>query len=343
CEGVCKRKSKPDKISTIYFISLKYFKVYLSVPSVPRNRQRCFNMSTKDNSSDGAEKKTQRGTRRQANAEASTAKDVGNVDTSQAGANVTVDFTTMMEDIKKTVAAVVEEKISVISNKLDIIQNTLEGNSQRLNEAETRISTAEDTIASLETRLLDTEKKLAALTNRIDDQEGWNRRDNIRIFGVKEGVEGKDVVSYFEAWLPKLLDMETKKGRLRLDRCHRSSGQPKPGVPRVVIMKLHYPRDKAKVLALAAKRKLLFEGATINIRQDIPQTVLLRRRQFNAACQKLIALGIRFRMQYPAILRFSHNNKNFSFDAAEDAMEGGGLLLITLFADCFPPPPHRAV
>lgn len=90
---------------------------------------------------------------------------------------------------------------------------------------------------------------------------------------MKEGVEWKDAVSYFETRLPKLLDMETKK----TDHCHRSLGQPKPGVPRAVIMKLHYPLDKAKVLALAVKRKLLFKGATINIRQDIPQTVLQQR------------------------------------------------------------------
>ncbi|KAK7882908.1 hypothetical protein WMY93_029082 [Mugilogobius chulae] len=75
-----------------------------------------------------------------------------------------------------------------------------------------------------------------------------------------------------------------------------------------------------EVLALCGKnKKLFFEGAQITIRQDIPPTVRQQRRSFNSVCQKLISKGIRFRMLFPATLRFSHDGKNFSFDSAEDA------------------------
>ncbi|CAJ1072046.1 uncharacterized protein LOC120433173 [Xyrichtys novacula] len=110
-----------------------------------------------------------------------------------------------------------------------------------------------------------------------------------------------------------------EKGRIRLDRCHRGLGRPKPGVPRVVVMKLHYPADKMKILAVGAKQKLEYEGSRISIRQDIPQNVLQQRRRFNEVCQKLISKHIRFRMQYPATLRFTYNGKDFSFDTAEEA------------------------
>lgn len=74
-----------------------------------------------------------------------------------------------------------------------------------------------------------------------------------------------------------------------------------------------------KILALGAKQKLEYEGTKISIRQDIPQNILQQRRSFNDVCQKLISRNVRFRMQYPATLRFTYNNKDFSFDTAEEA------------------------
>lgn len=252
----------------------------------------------------------QKNTSQQVDSEA-TAKDDG-----VAGANLVAAVTAEISD---KVAAIVEEKMSMISNKFDIIAAKLESESQCIEEAENRISGAEDIIADLECRLADTENKLAILSNRMDDQEARSCRDNIRIFGVKEGIEGSNALHFFETWLPKILHLDTKKGRIRLDRCHRGLGRPKPGVPRVVIMKLHYPADKMKILALGAKQKLEYVGARISIRQDIPQNILQQRRRFNKVCQKLISKNIRFRMQYPAVLCFIYNNKDFSFDTAEEA------------------------
>lgn len=88
--------------------------------------------------------------------------------------------------------------------------------------------------------------------------------------------------------------METKKGWVQLDKCHSLAfSRPKPGVPHVVIMKLHYPADKMRILLLGGKQKFEYENMII-IRQDIPQNVLQQRRNFNAVCQKLTAKSIRF-------------------------------------------------
>lgn len=153
----------------------------------------------------------------------------------------------------------------------------------------------------------------------LEPAEARSRRDNLRIFGVKEGVEGTNAITYFEKWLPSLLNMKTK---IRLDRCHRSLGEPTSGSPRAVIMKLHYLTDKREVLALSGKNKqIFFEGALITIRQDVPQNVRQQRRSFNDVCQMLITKGIRFRMLFPATLRFTYENRRFSFDSAEEALK----------------------
>lgn len=90
-------------------------------------------------------------------------------------------------------------------------------------------------------------------------------------------------------------------------------------MPHIVIMTLHYPVDKMKILVLGVKQKLEYEGARISIRQDISQNVLQQQRSFNDVCQKLISKNVRFRMQYLATLRFTYNNKDVSFDTAEEA------------------------
>lgn len=265
------------------------------------------------------ERKPGRNTRNQSSVEVNATANDGTEEANHANSGYPFDFAAMRTDIRDTVAAVVEDKLAVVTDKLDTIQTTLDGNTKRLEEAETRISDAEDILANIETRLGEAESKLAMLTRRMDDQESRMRRDNIRIFGVKEGVEGKDAIHFFETWLPTLLNMQTKKGRIRLDRCHRSLGTPRPGIPRAVIMKIHHSTDVTKVLALSKKTRLVFEGATVIIRQDLPQSVLQQRRKFNAVCQQLITKGIRFGMLYPANLRFSYKGKNFSFDSAEEA------------------------
>ena len=206
------------------------------------------------------------------------------------------------------------------SQKLDVITSKFEQNSERITEAENRISRTEDIIVELETKLSDAEGKIDALTHRVDDQEARSRRDNIRILGVKEGTEGIDALSFFETWLPKVLNLETKKGRIRLDRCHRGLGRPKADSPRVVIIKLHNPSDKMKILTSYSKTKSLeLDGAKISIRQDIPPSVVQQRRSFNIVCQQLIEKNIRFRMQFPATLRFSINKKEYSFNTADEA------------------------
>ena len=247
-------------------------------------------------------------------------KEITDSDSESSTTSSPIDATNLATQITRQVATMMEEKMLAFSQKLDVITSKFEQNSERITEAENRISRTEDIIVELETKLSDAEGKIDALTHRVDDQEARSRRDNIRIFGVKEGTEGIDALSFFETWLPKVLNLETKKGRIRLDRCHRGLGRPKADSPRVVIIKLHNPSDKMKILTSYSKTKSLeLDGAKISIRQDIPPSVVQQRRSFNIVCQQLIEKNIRFRMQFPATLRFSINKKEYSFNTADEA------------------------
>ena len=75
----------------------------------------------------------------------------------------------------------------------------------------------------------------------------------------------------------------------------RSTGCTAACSPRPMIIKLHNPRDKLRMMAAARKRPNLEHGGRrILIHQDLSPVVRGKRRAFNDVCRALISKGIRF-------------------------------------------------
>uniref|UniRef100_A0A672FWV9 Reverse transcriptase domain-containing protein n=1 Tax=Salarias fasciatus TaxID=181472 RepID=A0A672FWV9_SALFA len=188
-------------------------------------------MSGKDTASKNTDKqRPQRDTRRAAHAN----PDANTKDGEAADATANDlkpctqrDLLILTTELTDKVTAVIDKGMAQFSTKLDAIAARIENEARRLDEAEQRISNTEDSMAELEAKIVSAEEKLAGLTSRLDDQEARSRRDNIKIFNLKEGAEGHNAVAFFETWLPRLLNMEVPNGRVVLDRCHRSLGRPK--------------------------------------------------------------------------------------------------------------------
>lgn len=58
------------------------------------------------------------------------------------------------------------------------------------------------------------------LDRRLDNYENQSRRQNIKITGLKVGSEGKDPVTFFEKWIPEVLDMQ--QDRVKIERAHHT-------------------------------------------------------------------------------------------------------------------------
>lgn len=145
----------------------------------------------------------------------------------------------------------------------------VEGNSKRLDEAEGRVSTLEDMLATTKNKLREVDKKIQTLTEKADDMENRTRRDNIRVVSLKEGAEGEQPVAFFESWLPKILNLDTKRGIIKIDRAHRGLGPARGDRPRPVIIKLHNSGEKQQIMAaLREIRQLTYEGQKLYIQQD---------------------------------------------------------------------------
>lgn len=149
-------------------------------------------------------------------------------------------------------------------------------------------------------------KQISTLIQKTDELENRNRRDNISVFGLKEGIEGRQSIDFFETWLPNILSLNIKDGSVKIERVHRMPGTPrKDNMPHVVISKLHNYADKMNVLAaFMVKQPVMYDS---------------EGRCFNRVCTSLISKNIHFRMTFPATLTFVHGGEKYLFTKAEDA------------------------
>ncbi|KAK7901359.1 hypothetical protein WMY93_018128 [Mugilogobius chulae] len=211
-----------------------------------------------------------------------------------------------------------DAKIDNVIRRIDAVAASCDSIVARQTEAEDRISALEDTVTPLKAKVDELAKTNADLLVKVLDLESRSRRDNIRLLNLRESTEGADPIAFFEKFIPTLLQMPVPV--IAIDRAHRGFGSPPDGRPRPVFIKLHRSRDVTAVLS-AAKRmgKLQHEDRLIRIVPDIPPSVRLARRAFNAVCDDLIKRNVRFRMAFPAVLSFEMNGSKKSFKDPKDA------------------------
>ncbi|KAK7878475.1 hypothetical protein WMY93_034303 [Mugilogobius chulae] len=210
--------------------------------------------------------------------------------------------------------------MSSIDAKLDPLIQTVNEHTadlkrvdERLDEAEARVLQLETANEPLHAQLQALEKKVETLTEHVDELKNRGRRKNIRIFNIPENTEGNNAVEFFEHWLPRFLGMDTKLGRIKLERAHRSLAM-KPGKdqpPRPIIARFHAFPDKQRVMAAvrrkAAQGDILLDGRKISFYNDLSAAVLRRRKEFTMAKQRLREIGADYAMLYPAKLKVSFN------------------------------------
>lgn len=130
-------------------------------------------------------------------------------------------------EITANISRVIDEKLSPLSELLKIHREELDSHDKRITKAEQRISALEDVTDPVDGKMKALEKMVCELSERADNLENRGRRKNIRIVGLPEEAEGEDPTQFFETWLPEILHIETKSGRVKLERAHRSLA-PKP-------------------------------------------------------------------------------------------------------------------
>lgn len=203
------------------------------------------------------------------------------------------------------------------------LHTTLNALGQRITSVEEGLNGLDKRLDSVELAQASLAKVNRELKEKLSYLENYTRRQNIRIMGIKENIEGMKPTEFIANLLMELFGEDNFQISLPVDRAHRSLA-PKPAEgdkPRPFIVKLHHFQTKERILRLAREKgSLTYKGSRIHIFPDLSPDIDKRRAAFSDCKQLLHALHVKFGMYYPATLQFSHEKKRMKFTDPTEAL-----------------------
>ncbi len=162
----------------------------------------------------------------------------------------------------------------------------------------------------------------------MTDMEDRCRRNNVRLVGLPEGMEGPDATGFLRAnlskWIPSL------RGRdIEIDRAHRVyDGGRGSDRPRTLIFRVLRWHDRSDILKGARQAypvKCAQNNITLLFFPDFSPATAIRRKAFGPVLKKMTALGLQPFLIYPAVIKLRHKGEQRSFDSPS---ESGGFLSV---------------
>lgn len=193
---------------------------------------------------------------------------------------------------------------------------------ERTTRMETRISEMEDQFTPVQRDVRKNTQVIAALLAKTDDLENRSRRNNVRLVGVPEKIEGSNPSDYFESWLVTVFGKETLSSLFAVERAHRVPLRPLPpgAPPRPVLIKLLHFKDRDTILRKARDLPdAMINGCRVSFYPDFSAEVQKRRMQFLDVKKRLRNLLVPYAMLYPAKLRVAALGTTHFFELPKDA------------------------
>lgn len=98
--------------------------------------------------------------------------------------------------------------MSGLKSGMDAVRTAVKILGARVMEAETRISALEDQGRSLNVAVDTAAKTIAQLQEKVTYLEDASRRNNVRIIGIEEGAEDRDMLKFIQKLQAEALDIE---------------------------------------------------------------------------------------------------------------------------------------
>ncbi|KAJ1181278.1 hypothetical protein NDU88_006486 [Pleurodeles waltl] len=221
------------------------------------------------------------------------------------------------------------QEILAVSRKLEGMDNamvalTAETRSMRLDIAgfQSQISGLDQRVATVETQVASwTERdlELLHLRSKLTDLEDRSRRNNVRLLGFPEGVEGADIFSYLRDILPKLTDI-TFDPPLEFQRAHRLGPKRQDGNGCPSNYSLHATTFAGLQLLQTARTQGPLRSGNLEIRisADFSKETAERRKAFLSFRTQLRRLDVKFGLFEPARMWITKNGKSQIFYNPED-------------------------
>lgn len=209
-----------------------------------------------------------------------------------------------------------------MNQKIQDVASDVRNHGTRLTEAEQRVEETETANIDLRDALLDSLKQQKLLQDKVTDLEGRSRRNNIRIYGIKEGTEGNSMLTFIDNFLKTELALDGT-AELQIQRAHRSIG-PKPrdeAVSRSILVNFQRYDTKDKILKTAWSKKIICDGKPVSFAHDLPTEINNRLREYRDIKKILKEKQIRFQTPYPARMRIHWENGPCLYNSAAEAAE----------------------
>lgn len=211
--------------------------------------------------------------------------------------------------------------VSSIKEVVTDVKNSVSAIQERLDEAEGRISSMEDVTSKLVGDGERHDKRLEVMWNRIEDLENRSRRNNVRMIGLKEGLEAGGLIKCVCKILSEGLGIDPD-GEFEIERAHRALA-PRPSAdqpPRIILIKFLRSSAREKLLQAAKEKGTTeWEGCRISFFPDMSRELARKRRDFTASRRMLRSINVKYTLAYPASLRFTWQGKNNVFTSSKDA------------------------
>lgn len=145
----------------------------------------------------------------------------------------------LLEEHRVALSADFNTAVSTLEVKLDQIQTAVTDHASKIALLETHVNAQDERVQALETTCAILTESNAKLLAKVVDLESRSRRNNIRIIGLPESIEGPRPSIFFSELLAEVFGDGVLESPPECDRAHRSlSDKPKPGQrPRPVIIR----------------------------------------------------------------------------------------------------------
>lgn len=232
----------------------------------------------------------------------------------------------MNQDLQQKIQKVGDD-VTAIKDNLASLKSDVAKLGSRTSEAEGRISQMEDENTRLATLTQSMDNKIKQLEARVEYQENYSRRKNMRIKGVPEGAErGHNEMDCVKEVLRDLFTGTSENvDDMCVERAHRTPAAPNPQDrrftgPRHILVRFLRFADREKV-RLRAKELGTFQwkGARVEFFPDFTREVQNKRGKFTEVRRLCMKRGLQYSMQYPAVFWVTVDGKRHRFDDAAAA------------------------
>ena len=216
------------------------------------------------------------------------------------------DMERLLTSMEERIIAKLSAQLSAERAIIDQHHETIQQLETSHNDMHTRLERLESTCAALS-------KDNEELKVKLDDLENRSRRNNIRIIGLPEKVEGLHPTSFIDTLLRETFGVEAFPTSTIADRAHRIAmvrKNPADSRPRPLIVRIHHFQTKERILKLAREAtSVSFRGSQIHFFPDFSAEISRKRAAFIPVKLQLKNAGFNYRMLFPAKLQVTDKDR----------------------------------